>query len=134
MKRRQFTQSFVVLAGGAALPAIAAVPSALSFLCSDLVQTNLCRDFFEARLGKKFRLLDSGSRTLVLRSVENACGNVSREQFHVVFEASPGSNLPEGIYQLERPRAGRFDLHLSESDQGRNLQNLVAIFNLQAPA
>ena len=123
-----------MLAAGAALPAIAGVPSVLSFVCSDVVQKNLCRDFFEARVGKKFRLLDSGSRSLVLRSVENACGNISREQFHAVFDASPGSLLQEGIYQLERPRFGHFDLYLTESDQSRKLQSLVAIFNLQAPA
>jgi hypothetical protein len=133
MKRRQFAQSMTLLAAGVALPAIASIPSVLCHKSSDTVQADLCREYFETRVGMVFQQRDSQSRTFVLKGVENACGNASRDQFLAIFEASPGARLQEGIYQLESPRAGRLDLYLTESDQSKTRQQFVAIFNLQAP-
>lgn len=134
MKRRQFTKTIVLLAGGVALPAYAGIPSALNLTRIDAAPKDLSRDFFEARVGKVFQLPRQEPHALLLKGVNDACGAACREQFHAVFEASPGTRLQEGIFQLEREGAGRFDLFLTESAQGSKRQQFVAIINLQTTA
>jgi hypothetical protein len=134
MKRRQFTQTIALMACGAALPAYAGIPSALDLMRIHAAPKDLSRDFFEARIGNVFQLRHPGSRTLLLKGVEDACGPAEREQFHAVFELSPGTRLEEGIFQLERERIGWIDLFLTESDQSRTRQQFVAIINLQTTA
>lgn len=135
MKRRQFAQTFALLAAGVALPAAnAGISTASKFMGSDAVPGNLSRDFFEARIGRVFHLCQPKLRTLLLKGVEDACGPGSNEQFHVIFEANQGTRLEEGIYQLERKRIGQVDLFLTESEQGKTGQQFVAIINLQTTA
>ncbi len=134
MKRRQFAQSIALLAAGAALPAIAGIPSTLKCLQTGANLPHLSRDFFEARLGKVFQLTEDNSRSLLLKGVVNACGPDCREQFFAVFEASPGSPLEEGIYRLEHEHTGRFDLFLTESTQDSRRLRFVAIINHQTTA
>ena len=130
MKRRQFTQFITLLSGGLALPALASVSPALSALGTDRGAQYLSRDFFEARLGQVFQLVGEKPRRLILKGIEN-CGEHCRDQFRVVFEATAGNRLDEGIYSLERGFIDRFDLFLTESVQGHAHQHLVAIINHQ---
>lgn len=130
MKRRQFTQVFTLLSGGLALPALATVPPALRTFGAGPGTEYLSRDFFEARLGQAFQLPGEGSRTLVLKGIEN-CGEHCRDQFRAVFEASAGKWLNEGIYRLERGFIERFDLFLTESVRENANQQLIAIINRQ---
>lgn len=134
MKRRQFTQTLTLLSGGLALPALASGSSALRVLGADPGIEPLSRDFFEARIGQAFQLAGEHARMLVLKGIENSCGELCREQFRVVFEASPGNHLHEGIFRLERGYSDRFDLYLTESEQGNIHQQLVATINRQTHA
>jgi hypothetical protein len=134
MKRRHFTQFITLLSGGLALPALAASPSAFKMLDKNPGVAYLSRDFFEVRIGQKFKLAGEECRTLFLKSIENSCGEHCREQFRAVFEASPGNRLDEGIFRLERGFNDRFDLFLTKSTRGNGHQQLVAIINRQTHA
>jgi hypothetical protein len=133
MKRRQMTQFLALLAGGAAMSSFAGVPAVGRTLKSAMGPAYLTREFFEAQLGREFEL-ENGTRKLRLEAVESACCHHSAEQFHAVFEASPGAPLEEGIYVLERHSREQMGLFMTVSDAGASPQRLVATINLQTVA
>ena len=133
MKRRQMTQFIALLAGGAAVSALAPVQAALRPARGSGSGEYLSRDFFEAQLGREFEL-ENGARKLRLKAVESACCHQSREQFHAIFEASPGAPLDEGVYVLERNSGHRMGLFMTVGDAGTTPQRLVATINLQTVA
>jgi len=134
MRRRQFTQFIALLAGGVTVSASAGVPVVYKSTRGDAAATYLSRDFFETQLGKVFSLGGNEARTLQLKAVENACRHNSREQFHAIFEVSPGTPLEEGIYVLERNNRPRMGLFMTRSERGVARQQLVATINLQTAA
>jgi hypothetical protein len=134
MKRRQMTQFLALLAGGVAVSSFAAVPALGGTLRRAMSPAYLTREFFETQLGREFSLEGERARKLKLKSVESACCHHSREQFHAVFEASPGEPLEEGIYVLERDNRPRMGLFMTVSDAGTSAQRLVATINLQTVA
>ena len=134
MKRRQMTQFLALLAGGAAVSSFAAVPAVGRTLRGAMKPAYLTREFFETQLGKEFEPEGDGARKLKLMSVESACCHHSREQFHAVFEASPGAPLEEGIYVLERKSRPRMGLFMTVGGAGTSPQRLVATINLQTVA
>jgi hypothetical protein len=134
MRRRQFTQFIAFLAGGVAVSAYAGIPVVSASTRNEQAGTYLTRDFFETQLGKVFSVGGDELRTLRLKAVESACCHHQNEQFHAIFEVSPGTPLEEGIYALESNSRPCMDLFLTRSDRGRNHQQLVATINLQTTA
>ena len=122
MKRRQFTQFFALLGGSLALPALARDRSALNVPRAGSAMEQMSRDYFEARVGKTFYISGAEPSTLVLKRIENACGEHCREQFHTVFEVSSGKRLNDGIFRLERAHSDRIDLFLTRSAHSDNGQ------------
>ena len=109
------------------------VPAVGRTLKSAMGPAYLTREFFEAQLGREFEL-ENGARKLRLKAVESACCHHSREQFHAIFEASPGAPLDEGVYVLERNSGHRMGLFMTVGDAGTTPQRLVATINLQTVA
>lgn len=134
MRRRQFTQTIALLAGGVAISSFAGIPVVQHYLRADVNPKSLSRDFFEAQIGKLFNINQEESRSLLLSRVENAARSALREQFHAIFEVSPGMPLEDGIYQLERNSIGQFGLFLTQSNTSNSCQQLVATINLQTAA
>ena len=134
MKRRQMTQFLALLAGGAALPALASAPVLCGSPAGESAAQNLSRDHFEAQLGQTFRIGGRSARTLRLRAIQSACCHHRAEQFHALFEAGPGAPLKEGIYVLQGRDRPLMELFMTVSDQGRSGQRLVATINLQTVA
>ena len=133
MKRRQFTQAFALLAGATALPA-SATASLAANRASNPRQPVLSRKFFEDRIGDFFLLESDQPRALRISGVETACSHHPDEQFHVVFDASPGDSLAAGIVQLDTGPAGRIDVFLDPGETRGGFQRLTATFNLQSMA
>lgn len=133
MKRRQFTQTFALLAGVAAIPA-STTASLAATQASGSAQPVLSRKFFEDRIGDFFLLKSDQPRALRVSRVESACAQNSGEQFHVVFDASPGDLLAEGIVQLDTGPAGRIDVFLNPGDPHGKFQRMTATFNFQTVA
>ena len=129
MKRRQFAQSLALLAGSFAATAYAGItaPQALLRLGTD--RNDLSRQKFEKQLGGTFHLTAEAGE-LLLKGIEDAGTAGPCEQFHLVFELSPGSRLEEGIHRLDGPDGSRMDLYLFPSERGTETQQLVSIFNL----
>jgi len=127
------TQFLALLAGGVAVSSFAAVPAVGRTLKNAMGPACLTREFFEAQLGREFEL-ENGARRLRLEAVESACCHHSAEQFHAVFEASPGAPLEDGIYVLERNSHPRVGLFMTVSEAGTSPQRLVATINLQTVA
>ncbi len=131
MKRRQFTQFFALLGSSLTLPAFARDCSALNMLTADSNVDPLSRSYFEASLGQTFHIAGGDTRTLVLKSIANACGEHCREQFHATFEVSPGEWLSDGIFRLQHGLFDHVDLFLTESAHGNGRQRLIATINRQ---
>lgn len=131
MKRRQFTQFFTLLGSSLTLPAFARDRSVLNMLTADSNAEPLSRSYFEASLGQTFHIAGGETRTLVLKSTEDACGEHCCEQFHATFEVSPGKRLNDGIFRLGRGHFDHFDLFLTESVDGNGRQRLIATINRQ---
>ena len=129
MKRRQFTQTLALLAGGLAASAYAGIPVSHKLLRIGAVREKFSRDQFDSHIGSAFRL-DDAPNSLVLKGIENANFDCPCEQFNLVFELSSGSQLEEGIHRLESPDGSRMELFLIPSERGTQTQQLVSIFNL----
>jgi len=134
MKRRQITQFIALLAGGVAVSAFAGVPVVGSSTRSAAASKYLSRDFFEKQLGKVFSAGPNEARRFRLKAVESACCHSREEQFHAIFEVSPGEPLEEGIYILESNSRPRMGLFMTVADESTNGQQLVATINLQTAA
>jgi len=134
MRRRQFTQFIALLAGGVAVSASAGAPVVCKSTRSDAATTYLSRDYFEKQLGRVFSVGGNEARTLRLKAVESACCHNSHEQFHAIFEASPGTPLEEGNYVLESNNRPRMGLFMTRSERSTKRQQLVATINLQTTA
>jgi hypothetical protein len=128
------TQFLALLAGGVAASSFAGVPVVGRSLRATTGPAYLSRAFFEAQLGREFFVGGNGARKLKLKKVESACCHHSREQFHAIFEASPGAPLKEGIYVLERDSRARMGLFMTAGGAGTSPQRLVATINLQSVA
>ena len=134
MRRRQFTHFIALLAGGAAVSVHAAVPMVCKSVQSGAASNYLSRNFFETQLGNVFTVGRHEVRKLSLNAVESACRHNSREQFHAIFEVSPGTPLKEGIYVLESNNGPRMELFMTRSERGTTRQQMVATINLQTVA
>ena len=134
MRRRQFTRTVALWAGGVVIFSYAGIPVVHHFLRADVSPGSLSRDFFEAHIGKVFILGQEKARALLLMGVENAVKSESREQFHAIFEVSPGTPLEEGIYQLQRNSIVQFGLFLTRANTSNSRQRLIATINLQPAA
>ena len=129
MKRRQFTQTLALLAGGIAASAYAGIPVSHKLLPFCATQESFSRDLFTAKIGSTFQLRDK-AQSLVLKGVENLACDGHCEQFSLVFELSSGSRLEEGIHRLEGPDGYRMDLYLFPSERRTAGQQLASFFNL----
>ena len=130
MKRRQFTQTLALMAGGIAVSANAGLSVSHKLLQKGGAQEEFSRNMFATKIGSTFQLRDDGSHTLVLTGIEDVACHDHCEQFNLVFELSSGSRLEEGIHTLECIDGSRMDLLLIPSERGTARQLLVSIFNL----
>lgn len=129
MKRRQFTHTLALLAGGFAASAYAGIAAPYKLLKTGAASRGLSRKQFDGQIGGTFHLTDEAGE-LRLRGIEDAGCSGPCEQFHLVFELGPGSRLEEGIHRLDCPDGSRMNLYLIPSDRGTETQQLVSIFNL----
>jgi hypothetical protein len=129
MKRRQFTQSLALMAGGLAASAYAGIPASHRWLQWAAPGADFSRDRFVTQIGGTFRL-HHGRHGLVLKGIEDAVFDCPCEQFSLVFELGPGGRLEEGIHTLDCPDGSRLDLFLIPSGRSGSKQRLVSLFNL----
>jgi hypothetical protein len=136
MKRRQFTTSVAAIAGLSAFFGTAAFTAALDLEPeTGTADPLMARDRFEARLGQQFTARGSAVDTeLRLNDVISAVRGHEQEQFHVLFEAPAGQELPEGIYFLEANGKTEFGLHLLPGEAIAGRQQMIATVNLQSAA
>jgi len=130
MKRRQFTTSVASLAtlsalfGQAAFAALKLAPEPL-----------MARARFESLLGQQFTIRGNAVDTrLRLTNVKSAIRGHDEEQFNVLFNASEGQVLPEGIYVLEAMGETEIELHLLPGGTIAGRQQMIASINLQTAA
>ena len=135
MKRRQFTTSVAAIAG------LSALFGPKAFAAHDQARETgsavplMARDRFEAMLGQQFTTRGSADDTkLRLHDVISAVRGHEQEQFHVLFEASAGQALPEGIYFLEANGKTELGLHLLPGEVIAGRQQMTATINLQSAA
>lgn len=130
MKRRQFTQTLALLAGGMAASAYAGIPASHKLLQMGATREEFSRKMFDTKIGSTFQLQYEGSHTLVLTGIEDVACQGHCEQFNLVFELGSGERLEEGIYTLECLDGSRMDLFLIPSERDVARPQLVSIFNL----
>jgi len=135
MKRRQFSQFVVLMAGCAAAPAFAAAPFVHKGKTGEKEHEYLSRAYFEQQLGQEFSLCRHEAHRLRLEAVEDSCsGNRANEQFHAIFEVTSGTPLHEGIYLLEDKGRPHMCLFMTCSERAGGRQRLVATVNRHATA
>jgi hypothetical protein len=79
-------------------------------------------DTFRPQLNERFELVDDDSRVdleLIEVTASDAPGASRRAQFSIVFSGPPEPVLPQGIYRLEHPEIGAFELFLVPIAAGR---------------
>jgi hypothetical protein len=129
MRRRQFTQTLALLAGGFTASAFAGMSAPHGLLRTFQFEDGFSRDLFLSQIGSMFRLANE-PHGLVLKGIEDAGFNCPCEQFSLVFEPTAGARLEEGIHTLECPDGSHVDLYLIPSERGSTNRQLVSVFNL----
>jgi hypothetical protein len=135
MKRRHFTTSIASLAGLSALFGKSAFATLKLTPRNGINDQSMARQRFEACLGQQFTTrCDLFSTRLHLHSVKSSVHGHEQEQFHVLFAAPAGQELPEGNYLLQGRGKTEFWLHLLPGETIAGRQQVIATFNLQTAA
>jgi Domain of unknown function (DUF6916) len=126
----------VALAAGAGGAGASALPGATTMgaAASGIRRPNGSPDYLSypsyARLvGADFRLHRSGARTLGVRLIEARESRSAVDSFSLLFRGNRRAAVDAGIYRLEHPSLGRFELFLSPVSRGVKGLDLEAVIN-----
>jgi hypothetical protein len=84
---------------------------------------------YEPLVGTEFKLTRPDSRKLRMKLVAATKGPGPGESFSLLFRGRRTTGVDGGIYRLEHPRMGSFELFLSPVGRGVKGLNLEAVIN-----
>jgi hypothetical protein len=84
---------------------------------------------YAALLGSEFRIHRPGVGTLPVRLIEARRAPSAVDSFSLLFRAHPRAGLGGGMYRLEHPALGGFELFVSPVSRGVKGLDLEAVIN-----
>lgn len=128
--------------GAVAALAAGAVPASRALAAPDSARSGLTaprggpaylrHETFVAHVGSTFRVVRPELGPLRVRLLESKAHRGAGESFSLLFHGSPRAPVQQGIYRIEHPSLGAFELFLVPVGRGVRGQDFEAVINRTA--